>query len=71
MVAELNHENQELYNYLTTHTGQNITNITALEFLYNTLEIEASQLISIQLCHNLKPNLNTDPISIRQVLYAR
>jgi hypothetical protein len=41
-IAELNHENKELYDYLTTHTGQNITNITAVEFLYNTLDIEAA-----------------------------
>lgn len=40
-MAELNHDNEELYDYLTTHTGQNITNVTAVEFLYNTLEIEA------------------------------
>jgi len=67
-IAELNHENKELYDYLTTHTGQNITNITAVEFLYNTLEIEASQVISVQLCNNLKANLTTDLISISQVL---
>jgi two-component SAPR family response regulator len=67
-IAELNHDNQELYDYLTTHTGQNITNITAVELVYNTLEIEASQAISVQLCHNLKANLTTDPISITQVL---
>jgi two-component SAPR family response regulator len=65
-IAELNHDNEELYDYLTKHTGQNITNITAVEFLYNTLEIEASQVISIQLCHYLRANLTTDPISIRQ-----
>jgi len=67
-IAELNHDNKELYDYLTTHTGQNINNITAVEFLYNTLEIEASQVISVQLCHNLKASLTTDPISFRQVL---
>jgi two-component SAPR family response regulator len=66
MIAELNHDNEELYDYLTTHTGQNTTNVTAVEFLYNTLEIEASQVISIQLCHNLRANLTTDPISISQ-----
>jgi two-component SAPR family response regulator len=69
-MAELNHDNEELYDYLTTHTGQNITNVTAVEFLYNTLEIEASKVISVQLCHNLKNNLNTGPISVRQVLYT-
>lgn len=42
VITELNHENEDLYNYLTTHTGQNVTNVTAVEFLYNTLEIEAS-----------------------------
>lgn len=41
-IAELNHDNEDLYSYLTTHTGQNVSNITAVEFLYNTLEIEAS-----------------------------
>jgi two-component SAPR family response regulator len=69
-IEELNHENEELYDYLTIHTGQNITNITAVEFLYNTLEIEVSQVISVQLCHNLKAILTTDPVSIRQVLYT-
>jgi two-component SAPR family response regulator len=58
-IAELNHDNEELYDYLTEHTGQNVTNITAVEFLYNTLEIEASQVISIQMHHNLKANQNT------------
>jgi two-component SAPR family response regulator len=67
-IAELNHENKELYDYLSTHTGQNITNVTAVELLYNILEIEASQVISVQLCHNLKANLTTDLISISQVL---
>jgi EH domain-containing protein 3/lysosomal acid phosphatase len=42
VITELNHDNEELYEYLTTHTGQNVTNVTAVEFLYNTLEIEAS-----------------------------
>lgn len=41
VITELNHENGDLYDYLTMHTGQNITNVTAVEFLYNTLEIEA------------------------------
>jgi EH domain-containing protein 3/lysosomal acid phosphatase len=48
MIAELNHDNEDLYSYLTTHTGQNVTNITAVEFLYNTLQIEASS------CNNTK-----------------
>ena len=60
-IAELNHDNEELYDYLTTHTGLNITNVTAVEFLYNTLEIEASQGISILLYHNLKANLPQIP----------
>lgn len=41
-ITELNHDNEDLYGYLTTHTGQNVSNITAVELLYNTLEIEAS-----------------------------
>jgi two-component SAPR family response regulator len=42
MIEELNRDHEDLYNYLTKHTGQNVSNITAVEFLYNTLEIEAS-----------------------------
>lgn len=48
MVAELNHDNEDLYDYLTTHTGQNVSNITAVELLYNTLEIEASSCYSTE-----------------------
>lgn len=32
--------NQDLYNYLTEHTGQNVTTIANVESLYNTLDIE-------------------------------
>lgn len=36
----INDQNKELFNYLTKHTGDDIQSILALEFLYNTLEIE-------------------------------
>ncbi|KAJ9586333.1 hypothetical protein L9F63_020041, partial [Diploptera punctata] len=39
-IQEINQKNAQLYEYLTTHTGKEIQNITAVEFLYNTLEIE-------------------------------
>lgn len=39
-IQQINKENEELYKYLTKHAGQNVDNITALEFLFNTLEIE-------------------------------
>lgn len=40
-IQKINKENAELYEYLEKHTGQGMSNITAVEFLFNTLEIEA------------------------------
>lgn len=39
-IQQLNEQNKELYEMLTKNTGQDMSNITAVEFLYNTLEIE-------------------------------
>ncbi|GLH03939.1 Uncharacterized protein GBIM_09752 [Gryllus bimaculatus] len=39
-IQALNEENKDLYQYLTTHAGKPISDITAVEFLYNTLLIE-------------------------------
>lgn len=47
VITELNRDNEDLYDYLTTHAGQNVTNVTAVEFLYNTLEIEASHGLTL------------------------
>lgn len=33
-------ENSELYEYLSKHTGSNITSVLKVESLYNTLQIE-------------------------------
>lgn len=40
-IQNINKENMELYQYLTDFTGQDMYNITAVEFLFNTLEIES------------------------------
>lgn len=39
-ILEINEKNKDLYEYLTNHTGSPIKDILAVEFLYNTLEIE-------------------------------
>lgn len=39
-VQEINQKNAELYKRLTKETGQNVSTILDVEFLYNTLEIE-------------------------------
>lgn len=39
-IKELNSKNRQLYDFLTKHTGKNITNLRDVEFLYNTLSIE-------------------------------
>lgn len=39
-IQDINEQNKDLYKLLTTATGQDVYNITAVEFLYNTLEIE-------------------------------
>lgn len=42
-ILQINQENDEIYKYLSKYTGQDMSNITAVEFLYNTLEIEESR----------------------------
>lgn len=39
-IRQMNEEYQNLYNYLTEHTGMIVDNTEAVESLYNTLEIE-------------------------------
>ncbi|GJQ66093.1 hypothetical protein Trydic_g5771 [Trypoxylus dichotomus] len=39
-LKQIDEDNKELYNYLSQHTGDTIQSILAVEFLYNTLEIE-------------------------------
>lgn len=39
-IERINRENADLYEYLTKHTGDQISNISVVEFLYNTLQIE-------------------------------
>ncbi|PSN42750.1 hypothetical protein C0J52_10659 [Blattella germanica] len=39
-IQELNRKNLDLYQYLSRETGQEIRNVTGVELLYNTLEIE-------------------------------
>lgn len=39
-MKEINKANTDLYKYLTSYTGDNISNVLAVELLYNTLEIE-------------------------------
>ncbi|XP_066995857.2 testicular acid phosphatase homolog [Anabrus simplex] len=46
-IAALNEQNQELYDYLSKNAGQEVHNITAVEFLFNTLEIEASHHLKL------------------------
>lgn len=36
----------DLYNYLSANTGQNISTVLEVEFLFNTLEIEVTWLIA-------------------------
>lgn len=39
-IQAINRANADLYKYLSEFTGNNISNISTVEFLYNTLEIE-------------------------------
>lgn len=39
-ISKVDEENAELYSYLTGYTGDNITNLLSVETLYNTLQIE-------------------------------
>lgn len=39
-MKSLNEANQQLYNYLTKHSGRKISSLETVEFLYNTLFIE-------------------------------
>lgn len=39
-IREMNDENRELFSYLSKHSGQNITNVRQVEFLYSTLLLE-------------------------------
>ncbi|KAJ6638288.1 Lysosomal acid phosphatase [Pseudolycoriella hygida] len=39
-IKAINEKNEALYEHLSKHTGNNITNILDVELLYNTLEIE-------------------------------
>lgn len=39
-VQKINEQNSELYKYLSFHTGDNITSVLQVELLYNNLEIE-------------------------------
>lgn len=41
-VVKVDSENADLYQYLSTHTGQNISTVLDVEFLFNTLEIEVN-----------------------------
>lgn len=36
----INRENAELYDYLSKHTGDNISSVLKVESLYNTLQIQ-------------------------------
>jgi two-component SAPR family response regulator len=42
-IRQINKEHEELYNYLSEHTGKNVADPTELQFIFNTLYIEASQ----------------------------
>ncbi|RZC41833.1 testicular acid phosphatase -like protein, partial [Asbolus verrucosus] len=57
----INAENQQLFQYLTKHTGQLIDNIGSVEQLYNTLEIE--------LLHNLTLPSWTQNVSFDHMKY--
>lgn len=39
-IQTINRENAELFEYLSKFTGDKVTNISSVEILYNTLEIE-------------------------------
>jgi hypothetical protein len=41
-VHHFNKKHEKLYNYVSEHTGKNITNAKELRHIYNTLYIEAS-----------------------------
>lgn len=46
-VLNIIEENQELFKYLTIHTGSNITTIEDVEMLYNTLDIEQQHNLTL------------------------
>ena len=39
---KINEDNNDLYKYLTKHTGSQINSLTAVESLFNTLEVEVN-----------------------------
>ena len=41
-ITKIDTENAALYKYLSSHSGQNISSVLDVEFLFNTLEIEVS-----------------------------
>ncbi|KAJ8673716.1 hypothetical protein QAD02_004978 [Eretmocerus hayati] len=61
-------ELKSYYEELTQITGQNVTNITAVEFLYNTLEIE--ELNNLDLMPEIKPYYNSKMREIAARGYA-
>ncbi|XP_056646444.1 testicular acid phosphatase homolog [Diorhabda sublineata] len=64
-IVEIENKYQNLKDYLTKHTGQNITNIEDIESVYNTLEIE-------QLHNFTLPNwLNNSMMATMKKLGAR
>lgn len=46
-IAELDRENADLYKYLQLHSGKHIDNATAVEYLFNTLDIENSNGLTL------------------------
>lgn len=46
-VQELNKKNGELYEYLTTHTGEKVDSVRQVEVLYNTFEIQKLNNLSL------------------------
>lgn len=64
-IKQINEENAELYEYLSLHTGEKIDSIGAVELLFNTLEI--------QLLNNLTLPEWTNKISLdrMKILAAR
>lgn len=46
-VVEMMRQNEELFKMLTRNTGHNVTSITDVEFLYNTLQVEQDAQLAL------------------------
>lgn len=66
-IQNINNENKDLYKFLSEATGQTVNNITAVEFLYNILQIQEDNRLKLpEWTRDVYPNKML-PLAIRSL----